>query len=424
MALIEAASRFSGSAFESRDAVLDAIPSELAALVKSPLLGAESLQFLEAKGSTLRQLLNMGVRYSAIQQQAYALRSDSNLAKVVSTLAARLKTQTFVDGHRATLADVVLAFELFPVLSVIYPASLVAENDEIAPVARWLATVTSNPSLLATTLEEQNLTVGGSIRIGGQVDKRPNPIRVATLADGSIAKNDGHRKAASQRDAEKAAKESAPAAHAATSVAVEVAAPAPSGTVATATQPEENKTLPSKSAEELIAITHARLDSLGFAGKYSTHSHAPANTVQEMLAALSDKDGNKAKNLFVKAKKEKAAGDSRMWLVVASYATEFNLTDLAKKLGYGKIVLRFADAETLLDNLGTVQGHVSPFALANDTMLAVNVAIDAAIVADPEAICYFHPGTNTASTAIKAKDLLDFIAKTGHTVTVVDFTAA
>ena len=42
--------------------------------------------------------------------------------------------------------------------------------------------------------------------------------------------------------------------------------------------------------------------------------------------------------------KEKAAGDSRLWLVVAAHDTDTNLVRLAAKLGYGKIVLRFGDA--------------------------------------------------------------------------------
>ena len=89
-------------------------------------------------------------------------------------------------------------------------------------------------------------------------------------------------------------------------------------------------------------------------------------------------------NLFVKAKKEKAPGDTRMWLVIAAHDTAVNLVSLASKLGYGKIVIRFGEADALLDNLGVVQGNVTPFALINDSMRAVNVAIDKALL-DPAA---------------------------------------
>ena len=57
------------------------------------------------------------------------------------------------------------------------------------------------------------------------------------------------------------------------------------------------------------------------------------------------------------------------------------MVDLAKRLGYGKIVIRFGDAESLVENLGVVQGHVTPLALANDTAQVVNVALDARLLA-------------------------------------------
>ena len=60
---------------------------------------------------------------------------------------------------------------------------------------------------------------------------------------------------------------------------------------------------------------------------------------------------------------------------------QVDMVDLAKRLGYGKIVIRFGDAESLVENLGVVQGHVTPLALANDTAQVVNVALDARLLA-------------------------------------------
>lgn len=110
-----------------------------------------------------------------------------------------------------------------------------------------------------------------------------------------------------------------------------------------------------------------------------------------------------------------------MWLVVAAHDSEVNLTDLATKLGYGKIVLRFADAESLTANLGVVQGHVSPFCLMNDAALAVNVAVDERLLSPASGPVFFHPLTNEASLAIAPADLAKFIAATGHAVTKLAF---
>lgn len=171
--------------------------------------------------------------------------------------------------------------------------------------------------------------------------------------------------------------------------------------------------------DERIALTEEKLRSLSIS--HTTFKHAAADTVDAMLVALKDAPGTKCKNLFVKAKKEKAAGDSRMWLVVAAHDTKVDLVALATKLGYGKIVIRFGDAESLLENLGVVQGHVSPFCLANDTALKVNVALDSKLFtagADP---LNFHPQTNEATTAISGEGLKAFLTGTGHAFTVLDF---
>lgn len=168
-----------------------------------------------------------------------------------------------------------------------------------------------------------------------------------------------------------------------------------------------------------IAAVEGKLTALGIAHK--TERHAAAATVDDMLVALAALAGTKCKNLFIKAKKERDPTDTRMWLVIAAANADTNLNSLAAKLGYGKIVLRFGDAESLLDNLGTVQGHVSPFALLHDTALQVNVAVDSRLLVDAAGPLYFHPLTNEASTAISPADLRRFIESTGHKITTVDF---
>jgi len=113
-------------------------------------------------------------------------------------------------------------------------------------------------------------------------------------------------------------------------------------------------------------------------------------------------------------------GDSRMWLVVLRHDTTLNMKDLATQLGYGKITIRFGDAKSLLSNLGTAQGHVSPFALMNDTKLDVQVAIDEAIVqAGAEETFLLHPLMNEACVGVKGGDLGTVVQRTGHNFVTV-----
>lgn len=130
-----------------------------------------------------------------------------------------------------------------------------------------------------------------------------------------------------------------------------------------------------------------------------------------------------------------------MWLVCARHDADTDLKKLAEALGsvegslswailqadviwgmcrYGKTVIRFGEDEPLLENLGTKPGHVSPFALMNDTAVRVNVCIDAALLSSTEPLL-FHPLCNEATLAIQPAQLTRFIESTGHAITSVAF---
>lgn len=169
-------------------------------------------------------------------------------------IRAILEAQSFLGGHTLSSTDVAVASALFDVLSLAFPPSLIPA--EWQPIARWFSSVCCQP-VVAAALRAARLATGGVVREGGQVDLRAEPAGVAALADASVAFNAGHKKAASQRDAEDAAKGAAaaggatggaapaaaagPAAGAASHAATSVAAPA---AAASATQPASNKTLP------------------------------------------------------------------------------------------------------------------------------------------------------------------------------------
>ena len=217
-----------------------------------PVGGAASAA-LQQHGPLLRSLLNMGVRESRLQVELYAsVSGDANTVLVLEKLRAVLDSQFFLGGAGHTLdsTDVAVASALFDVLSLAFPPSLIPA--EWQPIARWFSAVCSAP-LVAHALRAARLATGGVVRVGGQVDLRAEPAHVASLADASVALNAGHKKAASQRDQEDAAKgpvasasSGAAAVHAETSVAAAAAvAAAPSLPAAPASQPESNKTLPS-----------------------------------------------------------------------------------------------------------------------------------------------------------------------------------
>lgn len=121
--------------------------------------------------------------------------------------------------------------------------------------------------------------------------------------------------------------------------------------------------------DDRVARIEANLSALGIS--FQTHRHEAANNVQDLLRVAGHLTGAHCKNLFIKAKKAKDKQDTRMWLVVAMHDTDTDLKKLGSTLGYGNITLRFADAGSLVGNLGVTQGHVSPFALLNDAALQV-----------------------------------------------------
>lgn len=245
-----------------------------------------------------------------------------------------------------------------------FPQSLIKDvTSPAAIVSRWFVTLTRTPAIAGVTTP-----TGGAVRVGGQIDLAPVPKVVGALADVSIPRNADYKKSKTATGAG--------------------AAPVPAVT-GTATQPETNKTLPTTPASDRIALSHVKLEEWGI--KYETVSHAPVPDVPSMQAALAGRAGTLAKNLFVKAKKEKAPDDSRWWLIIAAADTKTDLNKAAAALGYGKITLRFAPEEEHVENLGVTQGNVTPFALMNDTALRVQVAVDARLVAPGAGPLWFHP---------------------------------
>jgi Ala-tRNA(Pro) deacylase len=152
------------------------------------------------------------------------------------------------------------------------------------------------------------------------------------------------------------------------------------------------------SREDLLS----RLGALGIAT--TTVEHAPVFTVEEARRLRGDLPGAHTKNLFFKDKKDK------LWLIVCLEDAEIDLKSLHQRIGAAR--LSFGKPQLLREVLGVEPGSVTPFALINDAQCRVNVVLQAAMMAEER--LNFHPLSNTATTAIRASDLLKFIRSCGH----------
>ena len=177
------------------------------------------------------------------------------------------------------------------------------------------------------------------------------------------------------------------------------------GKMADMTENEIGRSAPAATPEALFR----RLAELGI--ETETRRHEPLFTVDQSRALRGAIPGGHCKCLFLTAKLR------TLWLVVALEDREIDLKALARHLGAGRF--SFAKASLLTAALGVEPGSVTPFALINDKGGRVKVVLDGEMVALD--LLNYHPLTNEATTTIATKDLLRFMAATGHDPEIVDF---
>ncbi|MCF3643271.1 prolyl-tRNA synthetase associated domain-containing protein [Rhizobium sp. TRM95111] len=156
----------------------------------------------------------------------------------------------------------------------------------------------------------------------------------------------------------------------------------------------------------------AFLDGLGIA--HSTRYHAPVFTVAESVALRDEIPGGHTKNLFIKDKK-----DNYFLLTVEEHAT-VDLKTVHGVIGASGRV-SFGRPEKLMDYLGVIPGAVTALGAINDSTAKVRIIIDEDLMAYD--VINAHPLRNDATTSIGARDLLRFIAATGHEPLVLKVTA-
>ncbi len=151
----------------------------------------------------------------------------------------------------------------------------------------------------------------------------------------------------------------------------------------------------------------ARFTALGI--DTQTRDHAPVYTVEEAQALRGEIPGGHCKNLFLKDDK------GSLWLIVCLEEAQVDLKAAPAKIGSRR--LSFGKPELLKEVLGVEPGSVTPFGLINDTEKRVNVVLDAAMMAHD--LLNYHPLENSATTTIRAEDLVAFIRSCGHEPRVV-----
>ena len=152
----------------------------------------------------------------------------------------------------------------------------------------------------------------------------------------------------------------------------------------------------------------AYLDSLGIA--HTTIDHPPVFTVEEAQEHTHHLPGGHTKNLFLE---DKAGG---LWLVTCLDAQPVKVNALARLLEAPRF--SFGKPDRLMQALGVEPGSVTALALINDTERRVRPVLDNKLLAHELVNC--HPLTNTATTTLKAADLVRFMRELGYDPIEVD----
>jgi len=154
-----------------------------------------------------------------------------------------------------------------------------------------------------------------------------------------------------------------------------------------------------KTADDLFALL-AELDI-----EVTTVEHPPLFTVGESQSLRGQIAGGHTKNLFVKDKKD------RFFLLTVEEDAQVDLKQVHQIIGASSRV-SFGKPEKLMEYLGVIPGAVTAFGAINDAGGAVTFVLDAALMRHETINA--HPLVNTATTSIRADDLVAFLRATGH----------
>ncbi|GBG30022.1 Prolyl-tRNA synthetase associated domain-containing protein 1 [Hondaea fermentalgiana] len=349
----------------------------------------------------------LGARDTAYQKRVRekVLQGDVEAALQKAEAMLGAKDTAFIAGDEPGADDV----ELLTGLYVLF--GLCMRPDQRAAMKAldtWFTACLARRDIGGSTAH-----VLGKVRVGDQIDCFADSAEVRVEADKTNQINASTKKKKSQRQLEKEAKAKGGAGAGATAAVPEAKA----SNEFTPVDPEASKADRIAATKDALAKVGADVSSL------EVIEHPVAHTMAELPDEIRSKPGYLCKNLFLKAKKPRknVADDSCIWLVSVPEQAEVNMKELSRSLGYAQD-MRQAKPEVLFETLSMKPGSVTPLALMNDKECKVNVVLDAAAVASPTETLWFHPLTNEATMAVKAKDLLAFIAATGRKPVLHSFT--
>ena len=150
---------------------------------------------------------------------------------------------------------------------------------------------------------------------------------------------------------------------------------------------------------------------------HKTYAHTLSMKVEDLLENVPLPAGEThTKNVFFKDKKH------GMFLVSVRPESDVNTKALGKALGLtGKVNLRLASEDLLMEKLGVKTGCVGPLSIVNNSEKDVTLVLDEALFADDVKLIHSHPLTNDASTAITPADLKKYLANAGVEPSIVEF---
>ncbi|WP_024588255.1 prolyl-tRNA synthetase associated domain-containing protein [Aliihoeflea sp. 2WW] len=145
-----------------------------------------------------------------------------------------------------------------------------------------------------------------------------------------------------------------------------------------------------------------------------TVEHPPLFTVDESQSLRGQIAGGHTKNLFLKDKKD------RFFLLTVEETAEVDLKQVHHVIGASSRV-SFGKPEKLMEYLGVIPGAVTAFGAINDAGGNVTFVLDAALMAHETINA--HPLVNTATTSIRADDLVKFLRAAGHEPLILNVSA-
>lgn len=329
-------------------------------------------------------------------------------------IEALFKQNRFVDpeSKQATHADAVLAWSAREAVDFVFDPS--DRAIEYPSTNRWLESCLRRTPAFQRALHHELAEsevldcdipariVRGEIRVGGMVDAKPVSTDARRAAEKVKELNKDYKKQQTQRQKEK---EEAAAAVAAAPVAEKEEQGALQFTL--------GERIASGDADKINKCVEMVKQAVGLSD-IQLVEHAPAMDAAELDQALSNVQGIKCKNLFLKCKKKRNADDaSGLYLVCVPTDRQVDLKSLQKQLDL-KDQLRFASQDTLTETLDVLQGSVTPFALVNDSEKLINIVLDEDMLRDEQALLWFHPLDNKASVGLPASLLVQFCKSAGR----------